>query len=211
VPELSSARIGELVIGGSRANWASVGITFSESGVCLAGDVVIRCDESLPPGLHRWSWFGLDSQVTEIDGIETAVAKEISESDVHTSKTFSLQILGVDHVVINTPDLERTSRALEAATYAPLKRIRDAGNGMRQGFHRLGSVIVEIVSAPTMESGKASLWGFVLNVSDVHETARFLGPDVLSPPKPAVQKNRLISTFRSAAGLGVPIALMSDC
>ena len=211
MPERGSARIGELVIGGSRANWASAGITFSESGLCPVGNVVIRCDESLPPGLHCWTMRGINAQVTDIDGIETAVADEFDELEVVPTTTFSLQILGIDHVVINTPDLERTSRALEAATHAPLKRIRDAGNGMRQGFHRLGDVIVEIVSSPLMESGQATLWGFVLNVNDVHEVARFLGPDVLSPPKPAVQKNRLIATFRSAAGLGVPIALMSDC
>jgi hypothetical protein len=61
-----------------------------------------------------------------------------------------------------------------------------------------------------MPKGNASLWGFVLNVADVNEAADYLGPDVLSPPKPAVQKNRLIATFRSGAGLGVPVALMSD-
>jgi hypothetical protein len=44
----------------------------------------------------------------------------------------------------------------------------------------------------------------------VHEVAAYLGPDVLSPPKPAVQKNRLIATVRGAVGLGVPVALMSD-
>jgi hypothetical protein len=123
---------------------------------------------------------------------------------------FVLTPLGIDHVVVNTPDLERTSHALHEATGAELKRIRDAGNGVRQGFHRLGGVIIEIVSAPSMPAGDASLWGFVLNVADVHEVAAYLGPDVLSPPKPAVQKNRLIATFRGAVGLGVPVALMSD-
>jgi hypothetical protein len=117
---------------------------------------------------------------------------------------------GIDHIVVNTPDLERTSNALHQATGAELKRIRDAGNGMRQGFHRLGDVIIEIVSAPSMPAGNASLWGFVLNVADVNDVAAYLGPDVLSPPKPAVQKNRLIATFRGAVGLGVPVALMSD-
>ena len=81
---------------------------------------------------------------------------------------------------------------------------------MRQGFHKLGDVIVEIVSAPSIPAGNATLWGFVLNVVDVDEVAAFLGPDVLSPPKQAVQKNRLIATFRGAVGLGVPVALMSD-
>jgi len=207
---MSSARICELVIGGSRANWAQVGINFSHAGVFAIGEIMLRMDEALPPGMHSWALSNIDSTIVSIDGIPTSgnVANDrIAHND---AEGFVLTPLGIDHVVVNTPDLERTSLALHEATGAELKRIRDAGNGVRQGFHRLGDVIIEIVSAPSMPPGNASLWGFVLNVADVHEVAAYLGPDVLSPPKPAVQKNRLIATFRGAVGLGVPVALMSD-
>jgi hypothetical protein len=207
---MSSARISELVIGGSRANWAQVGINFSQDGVFAIGELVLRIDESLSPGLHSWAFCNIDSTVSSIDGIPTTEVLVNTRSAEIDSREFVLQSLGIDHVVVNTPDLERTSRALHEATGAELKRIRDAGNGMRQGFHRLGDVIVEIVSAPSISAGNATLWGFVLNVADVNEVAAYLGPDVLSPPKPAVQKNRLIATFRGAVGLGVPVALMSD-
>jgi len=210
VPEMSSARICELVIGGSRANWAYVGINFSHDGVFAFGELVLRIDESLPPGMHSWVLSNIDSAVTSIDGISTAAKVVEGQSKLADAHGFVLTTLGMDHIVVNTPDLERTSHALHEATGAELKRVRDAGNGVRQGFHRLGDVIVEIVSAPSMPAGDASLWGFVLNVADVHEVAAYLGPDVLSPPKPAVQKNRLIATFRGAVGLGVPVALMSD-
>ena len=207
---MSSARIGELVIGGSRANWAQVGINFSQDGVFAIGEIALRIDETLPPGMHSWVLSNIDSTIVSIDGISTTgnVANERIEHN--DAQGFVLTPLGIDHVVVNTPDLERTSHALHEATGAELKRIRDAGNGVRQGFHRLGDVIIEIVSAPSMPAGDASLWGFVLNVADVHEVAAYLGPDALSPPKPAVQKNRLIATFRGAVGLGVPVALMSD-
>jgi hypothetical protein len=207
---MSSARISELVIGGSRANWAQVGINFSQGGVFAIGELVLRIDESLSPGLHSWAFCNIDSTVSSIDGIPTTEVLANTRSAEIDSREFVLQPLGIDHVVVNTPDLERTSCALHEATGAELKRIRDAGNGMRQGFHRLGDVIVEIVSAPSIPAGNASLWGFVLNVSDVNEVAAYLGPDVISPPKPAVQKNRLIATFRGAVGLGVPVALMSN-
>ena len=210
MPEVSSARISELVIGGSRANWAQVGINFSQAGVFAIGEIALRIDEALPPGMHSWALTNIDSASVSIDGIPTTTAVVGSRSAETESREFVLASLGIDHVVVNTPDLERTSRALHEATGAELKRIRDAGNGVRQGFHRLGDVIIEIVSAPSMAEGNASLWGFVLNVADVHEVAAYLGPDVLSPPKPAVQKNRLIATFRGAVGLGVPVALMSD-
>jgi hypothetical protein len=207
---MSSARIGELVIGGSRANWAQVGINFSQAGVFAIGEIGLRIDETLPPGMHSWTLSNIDSTIKSIDGISTTgnVANERIEHN--DAKGFVLTPLGIDHVVVNTPDLERTSDALHEATGAELKRIRDAGNGVRQGFHRLGAVIIEIVSSPSMPPGDASLWGFVLNVADVIDVAAYLGPDVLSPPKPAVQKNRLIATFRGAVGLGVPVALMSD-
>jgi len=207
---MSSARIGELVIGGSRANWAQVGINFSQAGVFAIGEIALRIDEALPPGMHSWALTNIDSASVSIDGIPTTEAVVNSRPAETEAREFVLAPLGIDHVVVNTPDLERTSRALHEATGAELKRIRDAGNGVRQGFHRLGDVIIEIVSAPSMAEGNASLWGFVLNVADVHVVAAYLGPDVLSPPKPAVQKNRLIATFRGAVGLGVPVALMSD-
>jgi hypothetical protein len=207
---MNSARIGELVIGGSRANWAQVGINFSQDGVFAIGDIALRIDESLPAGLHSWAFTNIDSTISSIDGIPTTEVLIDSQQSENETHEFVLKPLGMDHVVVNTPDLERTSGALHNATGAELKRIRDAGNGMRQGFHRLGEVIVEIVSAPSMPAGDASLWGFVINVADVNAVAAYLGPDVLSPPKPAVQKNRLIATFRGAVGLGVPVALMSD-
>jgi hypothetical protein len=207
---MSSARIGELVIGGSRANWAQVGINFSQAGVFAISEIGLRIDEALPPGLNSWALTNINSAIVSIDGIPTTGIVDNGRSKPSDAQGFVLTPLGIDHVVVNTPDLERTSHALHEATGAELKRIRDAGNGVRQGFHRLGDVIIEIVSAPSMPAGDASLWGFVLNVADVHEVAAYLGPDVLSPPKPAVQKNRLIATFRGAVGLGVPVALMSD-
>jgi hypothetical protein len=207
---MSLARIGELVIGGSRANWAQVGINFSQAGGFAVGEIGLRIDEALPPGLHSWALTNINSAIVSIDGIPTTGNVNNGRNEPSDAQGFVLTPLGIDHVVVNTPDLERTSHALHEATGAELKRIRDAGNGVRQGFHRLGDVIIEIVSAPSMPAGDASLWGFVLNVADVHEVAAYLGPDVLSPPKPAVQKNRLIATFRGAVGLGVPVALMSD-
>ncbi len=171
---------------------------------------MLRLDTSLEPGLHSWVLHGADVNVTNIDGVATSHAIDDSQIAVSVHADFDLGVIGVDHVVINTPDLMRTSDALTAATGAPLKRVRDAGNNMQQGFHRLGSVVVEIVTAPSMHPGPASLWGFVLNVKDIYAVANHVGPDVLSIPKPAVQAGKSIATFRSSVGLGVPLALMGQ-
>ena len=210
MPLSDQARISELVVGGGAQNWALIGIAFGVDHCALLGDVVLRLNTAQVPGLHSWVLHGADVSVSSIDGIVTN--HEIGETHRTASahSDFDLGVTGVDHVVINTPDLMRTSDALTAATGAPLKRVRDAGNSVQQGFHRLASVVVEIVSAPTMPQGDASLWGFVLNVKDIYAVANHVGPDVLTIPKPAVQAGKLIATFRSSVGLGVPVALMGQ-
>ena len=210
MPLFEQARISELVVGGGAQNWASIGITFNQSLRAALGDVVLRLDPLLQPGFHSWVLQGADVNVATIDGVSTTHVNDESHDITFPQSDFDLGVIGVDHVVINTPDLMRTSDALTVATGAPLKRVRDAGNNVQQGFHRLGSVIVEIVTAPTMPLGDASLWGFVLNVKDIYAVANHVGPDVLSIPKPAVQAGRLIATFRSSVGLGVPVALMGQ-
>ena len=210
MPLSDQARISELVVGGRAQNWALIGISFDESNCAALGDVALRLDTSLEPGLHSWVLHGADVSASSIDGVATSHAIGVSQIVASVQPDFDLGVTGVDHVVINTPDLMRTSDALTAATGAPLKRVREAGNDVQQGFHRLGSVVVEIVTSPTMPQGVASLWGFVLNVKDIYAVANHVGPDVLSIPKPAVQTGKLIATFRSSVGLGVPVALMGQ-
>ena len=210
MPLSGQARISELVVGGGAQNWASIGISFDLDNCAALGDVVLRLDNSQAPGLHSWVLHGADVSILSIDGVVTAHEIDQSPRSASPQSDFELGVIGVDHVVINTPDLMRTSDSLTAATGAPLKRVRDAGNNVQQGFHRLGSVVVEIVTAPTMSQSVASLWGFVLNVKDIHAVANHVGPDVLSIPKPAVQAGKLIATFRSSVGLGVPVALMGQ-
>ena len=210
MPLSDQARISELVVGGEAQNWALIGISFDASNRAALGDVALRLDTSLERGLHSWVLQGADVNVGNIDGVVTSHVVGDSQIVVSVKADFDLDVIGVDHVVINTPDLMRTSNALTVATGVPLKRVRDAGNNVQQGFHRLGSVVVEIVTAPSMHPGPASMWGFVLNVKDIYAVANHVGPDVLSIPKPAVQAGKLIATFRSSVGLGVPLALMGQ-
>ena len=117
---------------------------------------------------------------------------------------------GLDHVVVLTPDLQRTSEAIATATGCELKRIREVGE-MRQGFHRIGrgGLIVELVERPDVPEGPATFWGLVLNVDDLDAACALLGPDRISSPKAAVQPGRRIATVRGSVGLGLPVALMT--
>jgi len=122
----------------------------------------------------------------------------------------------IDHVVMLTPDLDRTVAELESQGF-DLRRTRDGptpGGSTRQAFFRAGEPILEVVLAPEGSSvardpaGPARLWGLAFGVDDLERTARSLG-DLLGTPRDAVQPGRRIATLRDEAGLGPAIAFMS--
>jgi len=125
-------------------------------------------------------------------------------------------VVQIDHVVMLTPDLDRTVAELESQGF-DLRRTRDAptpGGSTRQAFFRAGEPILEVVLAPKGSSvardssGPARLWGLAFGVDDLDRTARSLG-DLLGAPRDAVQPGRRIATLRAEAGLGPAIAFMS--
>src|SRR5215212_6808294 len=100
----------------------------------------------------------------------------------------------IDHVVMLTPDLERSIAALEDQGI-DLRRIREGETGMgtfRQAFFRLGRPVLEVVEAADMDDAAPRLLG-----------------DKLGRVKDAVQPGRRIATVRKEAGLGLPVALIS--
>jgi hypothetical protein len=111
----------------------------------------------------------------------------------------------IDHVVVVSPDFDRTSAALGAAGM-PLRRIRDAG-GFRQGFRRLGPAILELVEARDVPDGPATFWGLAVTVPDLDALADSLG-DRLGTVRDAGQPGRRIATVRSVAGIGPALAFM---
>ena len=84
------------------------------------------------------------------------------------------------------------------------------GSAIRQVFHRLGDVIVEVVGSPyAAGDGPSSLWGITFTVQDIDAAAAFFG-DRTSRVKDAVQPGRRITTLRHRdLGLSVRTALIS--
>ena len=208
------ATIAEFVIGGRIEPWQAIGVNFASPDRAFVGNTWLRVTEHLAPGLHSWALCADAREPREltIDGLSTNFVNQVPPAPARNDVSSGgprLDIVGVDHVVINTPNLQRTSDAIALATGAQLKRVREAGGGVQQGFHRLGGVVVEIVSSPTMPPGDATFWGLVLTVDNIDSIYDFVGPDVLSEPKPAVQPGRRIATFRVGAHLGLPCALMT--
>jgi hypothetical protein len=174
-----------------------------EEDVAAVGAVRLRF-EGGDAGLSGWSL--RDASSSEIDGLPTRLTDEaFPEPATHPNGA-----IRVDHVVVFTPALGRTTAALEAAGI-DLRRVREPsepGPPVHQAFFRLGEVILELVESPKGE-GVPSFWGLTLAVSDIDEAAALLG-DRLGEVHDAVQPGRRIATVRREAGLGVPVALISQ-
>ena len=192
--------------GGQTKSWESIGLKF-DGFSCYLADVALEIHEGTP-ALTGWTIAAEHPGVFDIDGIATTVVAA-SHSRASSSPCGTEKITGLDHVVINTDNLDRTCDALCERLGVEVRRERDAGNGVVQRFIKLSNTIIEVVTGPHITTPCASLWGMVISVDNMETWAAHCGPDVTSVPKQATQPGRLISTVRSGVGLGVPFAVMS--
>lgn len=198
--------VAELVVASPVAPWQAIGLHVVE-GVARIGGIALRfvpVGADGREGVISWGLAGSPTEVADIDGLATHHV----DGPPAGPADHSLGIAGFDHLVVMTSSLERTCGAIEAATGEPLKRIREAGP-IRQGFHRLGELIIEVVESVQVTAPQASFWGFVWNLTDLHEACAQWGPEIVSLPKAAVQPGRFIATVRAQVGLGLPLALMT--
>jgi hypothetical protein len=192
---MTSQRLAALQIADPPDRWAALGFGVDNDRLHL-GEVELQL--GLPgEGIVAWA---LDPAVAEIDGLPVMVTPPLIAANEHPNGA-----IGLDHVVIATPDFDRTAHAFDRAGL-PFRRIRDAGS-FRQGFRRLGLVILEVVEARTAPPGPARFWGLVVIVSDLTALASRL-TEHLGPVKPAVQPGRHIATLRDSAGLATKVAFM---
>jgi hypothetical protein len=193
------AQLAALQIGDSPEAWSALGFAVSPDGVIVLGGVELWLDAG-GRGITGWTL----RHVTlhhDVDGLPTGVTTDPPPSDAgHPNGA-----MGLDHVVVTTPDFDRTAAALDDAGI-PLRRVREVGE-IRQGFRRLGPAILEIVEAPKMPAGPARFWGLVVIVADLVGLRARLAPHV-GEIRDAVQPGRQIATLSADAGLSPQIAFM---
>ncbi|HEV2368676.1 MAG TPA: VOC family protein [Acidimicrobiales bacterium] len=191
--------------------WADLGFAVSGDDALVGTVTVTLGRPGGPPGITGWTLAGVDHEAAalELDGVPTTVldAPPPPNPGRHPNA-----VTAIDHVVVTTPDLERTVEALGRLGIHERRR-RDAGRpggaSMTQVFFRLGEVILELVGPPEPSGdGPARLWGLAFLVSDLEQTAAYLGPR-LRPARAAVQPGRFIATLDRSAGSAVDIAFMS--
>jgi hypothetical protein len=208
-----TARVEWLTVVGDPDVWRSIGLVVSADGLIPLVGTSIRVttpsDADDERGISGWSLSGIGASRAEltIDGLPTSIVDEQSPQFAQ----HPIGASGLDHVVVLTSDLVRTSEAIADVTECELKRIREIGS-MKQGFHRIGrgGLIVEIVERPDVPAGPAAFWGLVINVDDIDAAYELLGDDRISRPKDAVQPGRRIATISNDVGLGLPVALMTS-
>jgi hypothetical protein len=196
------AELAALQIADPPEAWEGLGFTVSGDGVVVLGGVEVWLDAA-GRGITGWTLRRI-SLHQDVDGLPTGTTTD-PPPRTRPHPPHPNGAMGIDHVVVTTPDFDRTAAALEDAGI-PLKRVRDAG-GFRQGFRRLGPSILEIVEAPTMPAGPARFWGLVVMVADLVGVRARLVPHV-GEIRDAVQPGRHIATLGQSAGLSPRIAFM---
>jgi hypothetical protein len=181
------------------AAWQALGFTVDEDGMVVVGGVELWLDAT-GRGITGWTLRHISVHV-DVDGLPTGVTADPAQAaPEHPNRA-----VGVDQVVVTTPDFDRTAAALSDHGI-PLRRVRDAG-GFRQGFRRLGPAILELVEVRNGPPGPARFWGLVVIVPDLPALAQRLGPQ-LGEIRHAVQPGRHIATLDACAGLSVRVAFM---
>lgn len=199
--------IARLVVGAEPSRWRAAGFSVTPSNEVIVGTVTIRLDDDpdAVPGIGAWALRG--AFPSEIDGLPTvtASASDLPDADAHPNS-----IVAIDHLVVLTPDLDRTIDAL-AERGLELRRIREgpAGDGreVKQAFFRMAEVILEVVAAGRGD-GPARFWGVTFLSDDLDATLAYLGSERVSEARAAVQSGRRIATVRESVGLGLPVAVM---
>jgi hypothetical protein len=201
--------VDELFIATGPEPWVEAGFEVSDA-TCEVGSVRLRLQGGEGRGIVGWSVRDLENG--ELDGLDTLA----SEAPPAAAGPHPNGTLSIDHLVVISPDLDRTRAVLEAAGF-DFRRLREGdtpGGSLRQAFFRMGEVLLEVVEAPpgtkiaSDPSGPARLWGISFLVEELDTPAGVLG-EALGEPRDAVQPGRRIATVATAAGLGPAVAFMT--
>lgn len=195
--------------------WRGVGFTVDHDGSCRIGAVTIRLlGRDAGSGVQAWAFRDLTTRVSDVDGIPTTASPPPREArpggGAHPN---GVEV--IDHVVVATPDPERTIAALERVglTHRRTRLADEYAEPMRQDFFRAGEVILELIGPrdpdPAGADRPARIYGLAHTVADIDASAAALGP-LLGPAKDAVQPGRRIAKVRTRdVGMSVPTALLT--
>lgn len=207
---MTQGQLNALIVDDPIEAWNSVGFAGTDVVTIGATTVVPTAAGEERIDGHRRGIVGASIEgIGELDGLDLGTWVPADAADAEEDHPNG--VISIDHVVVMTPDSDRTTRAFEdhGIDARRVRKIELPGGDRRQTFFWLGDVICEVVGPDVSDGdGPARWWGLALTVRDLEQTASELG-EMASPIKPAVQPDRQVSTLRRDAGLGVPILFIS--
>jgi hypothetical protein len=205
---MSGPELRTLTVADDPATWRRLGFTVGDDRRATVGGIELElAGPAAGRGITAWALSGVELD-GELDGLPTHV---VAAAAPPATGDHPNGAVAIDHVVVTTPDVERTFAALAAAGL-DLRRVRetDGPQGpVRQGFYRVGGALLEVAGPVTASGGgPAAFWGLVIVVEDLDALAGRLGDD-LGTARDAVQPGRRIATLRASAGASVAVAFMT--
>ena len=204
--------IDEILVGDPPDAWEAAGFAVDEDGSCRIGHVRVRL-MGRDGGKRILGWSLRDAPPARLaDGTLDGLPTTASDARPVEPGKHPNGSLYIDHVVLLTPDLARTTDAL-ATIGLTARGERDTdtyGAPMRQVFFRFGEVILELIGQPgTAGEGDPGFFGLAITVEDLDAAGALLG-EHLGDSKDAVQDGRRIATLRHReVGMSVATALMT--
>jgi hypothetical protein len=209
---MSAVTIASIDIADPPEAWQAAGFTVDGDGRCVVGHVSLRLvgRDGDRKRIQSWSLRGAPHGTESVDGLPTTT----SDEDMPALVTHANGVEVIDHLVIMSPDVDRTVAALNAVGLPTLRtRHVDAeqyGFEARQTFFRLGEVVLELIGPNEPQGdGPAAFFGLAYTVTDIDALPAFYG-EHLGRVKDAVQPGRRITTLRNKElGISVATAFMS--
>jgi hypothetical protein len=197
-----------LVVGDAPGSWAALGLPVVGDRCTVGGVTIHLVGDGGPRGILGWEFDPpLDA---EVDGLPNATdvagGTDLATRAASTGRGYA--VVAVDHLVVATPDVERTTEALTAVLGDP-RRTVDAARGdvgTRYRFWLLGTCVLELIGpVDPSGDGPAHPVGLAFTAPDLGVFA-----EVAGDPRPAVQPDRTIATLRTRDHhVSVPLAVLT--
>ena len=186
--------LASVTVGDAPEVWSALGFAVRDDRVRVGG-IELCLGAASGPGVSRVTAVGEGE--ASVDGLAFGWTPYGSPpGDEHPNGVAAL-----DHVVVATDDLERTSGALQAAGFE-LRRVRERA---RQAFLLAGPCLLEVTESA--DARAPAFWGLAF-AGDLDALAAHAG-DLVGEVRAAVQPGRRIATLRRGANSSVPVAFLS--
>lgn len=199
-------RLTGLVVGDDPSAWRAIGFPVADDRLTVGGVTIRFAGSEGPRGILGWQ---LDPAVAgPVDGLASVEANPSTPTTAAPPTGRGYAVAALDHLVVATPDLERTTAALAGIGLRP-RRTVDGVRGdtdVRYRFVLLGTCVLELI-APVAPAGTAPahFGGLAFTAPDLDAFT-----EVTGPPRPAVQPGRHIVTVRTRDhDVSVPVAVLS--